>query len=453
MSKKELVLRTISSDEHNIKKELIDTHAIRIIQRLNSYGYQGYIVGGAVRDLICGREPKDFDIITDATPNQIRRIFRNSRIIGRRFKLVHIFFNDLIFETATFRTAPEVENDETMLRRDNEYGTIEDDVIRRDFSFNALYYDPLNEAVLDYVDGFNHIKDKVVKTLKNEKISFTEDPVRMLRVLKYSTLLDFQMSKETANNIKKYGKEISKCSKSRLYEEYNKIFRSGNTAKILEILFESKLLKYLMPFLYKELSGKNKSDILEAVRKLDELPKDKQSFNYEIYWAVILYKTMSVDSKLNRLFEPTKSFGKMNAVGATNADAIEQCRRYFLDKLFALNVPRKICEDLGKAYFIYRKFNSGTEPIERSRQYKFQYPLVLSAYYFEFYCENKEIVDYIKVLSSKKRQPKPVRKEGFSKGVSVPTKSKGTRKFVETARRSVETVRRASHNESGGRNG
>ena len=180
------------ASEHNINKDNIDRDAIAVIEKLNRRGFQAYIVGGAVRDLMSGRKPKDFDITTDARPEEVRRIFRNSRVIGKRFKLVHIYFGSTIFEVATFRSLKSADDN-------NDYGVIEEDVQRRDFTINALYYAPSENIVIDYIGGVKDLRNRKLNSIISLDTTFREDPVRMLRAIKYSNIsklkIPFKLSK------------------------------------------------------------------------------------------------------------------------------------------------------------------------------------------------------------------------------------------------------------------
>ena len=230
-----------TKEEHKIPLENIDKDALQIIHRLKESGYTAYIVGGAVRDLIVGtKAPKDFDIVTDATPSKIKRIFRNSRIIGKRFRLVHVVFGTKIFEVSTFRS-----NAEGSVG--NEFGTIDQDVLRRDFSINALYYDPTTEQVIDYVNGMKDIKKHVIKAVIPMESIFVEDPVRMLRAIKYSATTNAKMSYALKRKIKQSAVLLSQISPSRLTEELLKIINSGYAHKILQGTVETGVFMYLQP--------------------------------------------------------------------------------------------------------------------------------------------------------------------------------------------------------------
>ncbi|OJF77716.1 MAG: polynucleotide adenylyltransferase [Treponema sp. CETP13] len=229
-----------TENEHCIKQSQIDPDALRVIRQLRSYGYQAYIVGGAVRDLLVGNSPNDFDITTDATPSKIKKIFRNSRIIGRRFRLVHIFYGLKIFEVSTFRSLVDGSVGNT-------FGTLDEDVQRRDFTMNALYYDPLNGHIIDYVGGVKDIKArKIVPVIPLERI-FVEDPVRMLRAIKYTSTTGFKMPSKLKRKITTSASLLSPVSPSRLTEELLKIITSGHSYDIVKRCLETELYMYLQP--------------------------------------------------------------------------------------------------------------------------------------------------------------------------------------------------------------
>ncbi len=232
----------------------MDPDGLKVINRLNRYGYKSYFVGGCIRDLLLGKKPKDFDIVTNATPAQLRKLFSNSRIIGRRFKLVHVVFRGgKVLEVSTFRSLPEhrldssLESEDIYLRRDNVFGTPKEDVARRDFTINSLYFDPRNESIIDYTGGFDDIKHKRINVIGDPDISFKEDPVRMLRAAKFAPLLGFTMHTACARGIRRNRLEIMKANSNRLLEEYFKIFRTGKAAQIFASLYETGLLEILMP--------------------------------------------------------------------------------------------------------------------------------------------------------------------------------------------------------------
>jgi len=227
-------------DEHGINFADVDGEAIDIIKKLKNAGFDSYIVGGAVRDLILGKKPKDFDIVSAASPTRIKKIFRNSRIIGRRFRLVHVYFGERIFEVATFRSLKDGHTSNT-------FGTIEDDVLRRDFTMNALFYDPEQQIVVDYVNGMKDIKNKQVKNIINLSDIFTDDPVRMIRAVKYAAATGFSIPLNLKMKITSQSNLLKTISPSRLTEEIFKIINSDKPGVIVDMLDKTGLYSYLQP--------------------------------------------------------------------------------------------------------------------------------------------------------------------------------------------------------------
>ena len=258
--------------EHLISNKNIDPDALQIINRLRDAGYIAYIVGGAVRDLIVGNKPKDFDIVTDATPSKIKRIFRNSRIIGRRFRLVHVVFGSKIFEVSTFRS-----NAEGSVG--NDFGTIEEDVQRRDFTMNALYYDPIQEQVIDYVGGMRDIKKHILRPVISIDRIFVEDPVRMLRAIKYSATTHAKMPHSLRHKIRSSAGLLSQISPSRLTEELLKIINSVYAYEIVQEALDTDLFIYLQPsstsLIYESRDFEKKyMESFEKLGKLNETEPD-----------------------------------------------------------------------------------------------------------------------------------------------------------------------------------
>ena len=283
-----------TKSEHFISNKKIDPDALQIINRLRDAGYTAYVVGGAVRDLIVGNTPKDFDIVTDATPSKIKRIFRNSRIIGRRFRLVHVVFGSKIFEVSTFRS-----NAEGSVG--NEFGTIEQDVMRRDFTMNALYYDPLQEQVIDYVGGVRDIKKHVLRPVIPLETIFVEDPVRMLRAIKYSATTDAKMTFNLRHKIKQSAELLSTVSPSRITEELLKILNNTHASQIIAEAIESDVFMYLQPSVSAMLyERKNiETSFMHNLEKLDELNKtDPQArLGKKLYYIIYDFITTLTDWK------------------------------------------------------------------------------------------------------------------------------------------------------------
>lgn len=259
--------------EHNIPLDKVDPDAIRACDKLRREGFQAYIVGGAVRDLLLGKEPKDFDLVTDAEPAKVRKIFRNSRVIGKRFKLVHLYYSDKkILELATFRSVEASD-------RKNIYGTIEEDVLRRDFTFNALFYSPQEEQVIDYVGGVKDLRKGRVVSIIPLKLTFVDDPVRMVRALKYSVTTGAKIPFKLKRAIKKSAPLLMSCSVSRVSEEIFKILQSGNSWGIMQLTVEMDLFHYLLPEIEEKFHGRGGKkfykSFFKSLRRLDENVKRK----------------------------------------------------------------------------------------------------------------------------------------------------------------------------------
>jgi poly(A) polymerase len=279
----------IPRSEHSISRAAISPNALKVLYRLKEAGYQGFLVGGAVRDLLLGLRPKDFDIATDAQPDDVRRLFRNSRLIGRRFRLVHVFFGNEIIEVATFRAAaaPEREDaedpdaeagnegtDEAVhsgadssdaeysppsdsqhrafdprgrILRDNIYGTIEEDVWRRDFAANGLYYNIEDFSIWDFVDGVSDVKARRLKLIGDPETRYREDPVRMLRAVRFAAKLDFSIESATEKPIKQLAYLLDGVPAARLFDEVLKLFLSGFGVKAYRLLLQYGLFEHLFP--------------------------------------------------------------------------------------------------------------------------------------------------------------------------------------------------------------
>lgn len=238
--------------EHSIKVDLINKSALAVVEKINAAGYQAYLVGGCVRDLMLGIVPKDFDVATNATPEQVSKLFNNCRLIGRRFRLAHVNFRKQLIEVATFRSAATSLRDEHLsnegrILRDNVYGTLEEDALRRDFTVNALYYDVKTHTVIDFSDGVSDLSYGLIKLIGEPETRFREDPVRMLRAVRFSAKLKFNIEEKTHLAIHKLGALLEDISPSRLYDETKKLLLNGHALTTYELLRETNLFNYLFP--------------------------------------------------------------------------------------------------------------------------------------------------------------------------------------------------------------
>lgn len=257
----------LQRSDHCVSRKHISRNALQVLYRLNEKGYKAYLAGGCVRDLLLGKSPKDFDVATDATPQQVKRCFRNCRLIGRRFRLAHVMFRDEIIEVATFRApvdpVPEEGgeeedgsrdaqyhiqlNEDGVVIRDNEYGTPEEDAFRRDFTINALFYDIDDFSIIDYVGGLEDIEKKVVHCIGDPDLRYQEDPVRMIRAVRFATTLDLEIEDNTYQAILRERDHMMHASNARMYEEILKFFYSGAMEKAFSAWAETGLLDVMFP--------------------------------------------------------------------------------------------------------------------------------------------------------------------------------------------------------------
>lgn len=287
----------IPRPDHPISRSMVSPNALRVLYRLKDNGYIAYLVGGCVRDLLLGREPKDFDVATDATPNQVKRLFRNCRLVGRRFRLAHIHYQDEIIEVATFRAlapeepgeteaAPAAEgdgersrrprhevSDEGMVLRDNVFGTPGEDALRRDFTVNALAYSIADFSIIDFANGMEDLRRGVIRTIGDPAVRFTEDPVRMIRAVRFAAILGFTVENDTWQALLELAPAITRATPPRLYEEMLKLFLSGEGERVYQLLRQTGLFGHLFPrfsaWLDRESDGFPHSGIGRALEWVD----------------------------------------------------------------------------------------------------------------------------------------------------------------------------------------
>ncbi|MDE0961090.1 MAG: polynucleotide adenylyltransferase PcnB [Planctomycetota bacterium] len=293
--------------DHGISRRKIDRDAINALYRMIEQGHVAYLVGGAVRDLMIGKTPKDFDIATDATPRKIKRIFRNCRLIGRRFRLAHLYYHGgKILEVATFRSsgeADEVVREGEMIHRDNVYGTPVEDSLRRDLTINGLFYDISNFTVIDYVGGVKDLRDGVVRMIGDPDRSFHEDPVRMLRAIRHAGRTGFRLADETVAAIERCREQILKANPARLLEEFYKDLGSGHARNYFQTLQRHRLLDLLMPAVSEWIEDSKVFDQwLDALDRLDGLVAAGQRVHQAMGIAALIAPELL--SRLNPLIHP-----------------------------------------------------------------------------------------------------------------------------------------------------
>jgi poly(A) polymerase len=301
--------RVIARADHSISRSRISPNALKVLYRLIEGGFDAYLVGGGVRDLLLGREPKDFDVATNARPEQIRELFRNARLIGRRFRLAHIRFGNEIVEVATFRSAsapveePEDEGEgepvraesaraqspNGMLLTDNVYGTIEEDALRRDFTVNALYYTPRDFCIYDFVGGMEDLAAGVIRIIGEPEARYREDPVRMLRVLRFAAKLGLAVEERTSAPVASLAHLIEYVPAARLFDELNKLFLAGFGERAWTLLRDSPLVDHLLPETAAVLDAAGDQFLTLAMRDTDQRLAADRSVSSGFMYAALLW--------------------------------------------------------------------------------------------------------------------------------------------------------------------
>jgi poly(A) polymerase len=287
--------------EHGISRNEISEHALKVLYRLHKNGYSAYLVGGAVRELLLGKHPKDFDISTDAKPEQVKRLFRNCRIIGRRFRLAHVFFGDEIIEVATFRAASEaVHSEHGMVMADNVFGTLEEDAFRRDFTINALYYNIADFSVVDFMGGMQDIKDGVLRMIGEPDVRFREDPVRILRAVRFCAKLNFKLADNLLAPMQELKSLLHNVSSARLYQELAKLFFTGHALDTYQLLKKQEMLGFLFPITDNSLTQNiypTDKLIVQVLKDTDERLSQNKSATPAFLFAAMLWHAVCERAK------------------------------------------------------------------------------------------------------------------------------------------------------------
>lgn len=290
----------LTRDQHPVSRQLLSPSALKVLYRLNKGGFDAYLVGGGVRDILLGQKPKDFDIATNATPEEIKGLFRNCRLIGRRFRLAHIVFGREIIEVATFRGHHDEEDQKDkkiskqsehgMLLRDNIYGSIDEDAQRRDFTINALYYSSKDFKVYDFANGVKDVENRVIRLIGDPETRYREDPVRMLRAIRFATKLDMQIEAQTKAPIKALSPLMANIPAARMFEEFLKMFISGKAVANYEQLREYNLFRYFFPAVDQALDAND--ELLERFIMLAMANTDKRINNDQRVTPAFLFAAM-----------------------------------------------------------------------------------------------------------------------------------------------------------------
>ncbi|CAN7696363.1 polynucleotide adenylyltransferase PcnB [Aquipseudomonas alcaligenes] len=339
----------LSNRQHSLERADISRNAVNVVERLQKAGYQAYLVGGCVRDLLLDLEPKDFDVATSATPEQVRAEFRNARVIGRRFKLVHVHFGREIIETATFRAnhpqgADEEDsnqssrNESGRILRDNVYGNQEEDAQRRDFTMNALYYDPVTERILDYAHGVHDIRNRLIRLIGDPEQRYLEDPVRMLRAVRFAAKLGFEIEKHSAAPIRRLAPMLQDIPSARLFDEILKLFLGGKAERTFELLLEYDLFAPLFPAAAASLERDPEyagALIRQALANTDERIRQGKPVTPAFLFAAMLWPALPARAALlqERGMPPIPAIQE-----AAHGLILEQCQRTAIPKRFTIPI-------------------------------------------------------------------------------------------------------------------
>lgn len=273
-------------DEHQISLDKVDPNAAYVILKLRQAGHKAYLVGGGVRDLLLKQRPKDFDVSTSAKPEEIRSLFRNAILIGRRFRLAHIRFGKKVIEVSTFRAGDPATAD--LIVRDNEWGSEEEDVLRRDFTINGLFYDPEEQIVIDYVGGYPDLEKRVLRTIGQPQVRFVQDPVRMIRLIKFCARFQFDIDKPTFEALLGCKEEIVKSSSARILEELLRMLESGSAKTFFHLLHEYGILRPLLPALARFFDDNPDNEILALLCEVDAETR-KKSLDRSLLLSALLF--------------------------------------------------------------------------------------------------------------------------------------------------------------------
>jgi poly(A) polymerase len=351
----QLQLRVIPRDAHPISRRNISPNALRVLYRLRDGGYEGYLVGGAVRDLLVGGHPKDFDVATNATPEEVKALFRNCRLIGRRFRLAHVVYGREIIEVATFRAnvddgcGDRELHEGGRLLRDNVYGTIEDDAIRRDFTANALYYAIEDFSVRDYTGGFEDVQNHVMKLIGDPEQRYREDPVRMLRAVRLAAKLGFHIDDASAAPLPVLAPLLRESAPARLFEECLKLFLSGHAVESFLGLERHGLLAVLLPesatALKSNRSGALRRMLLEGLRGTDERVANDEPVSPAFLFALLLWPAYC------------RALMALQAQGMHAAEAQRRAAdRVTVHQLTTLALPRRFSLPMQEIWLLQSRF-------------------------------------------------------------------------------------------------
>lgn len=361
--------QVLHAKHYGIRRDQLHSAALKVCDRLQDAGYEAYVVGGAVRDLMLGKSPKDFDVATNATPEQVRHVFHRSRIIGKRFRIVHVPFfergGEEIIEVTTFRGASDAPTDESgRILRDNVYGTIEEDASRRDFTVNALYYDPNREVIIDFHHGVSDLESRKLAMIGDPVKRYHEDPVRMLRAVRLATKLDLTIAPATKAPIAVHARLLENIPSARLFDEMMKLLLSGRAWDCLTALRENGLHKPLFPLLDKLVSQASTAAFLKkALDNTDARIRDDKPVSAGFMFATLLWH------EVEALWQKKKAAGEHSVpalVDAMNEVDAKVSRR--------LAIPNRYGAAMKEIWLLQPRFEQrvGQRPFRLMEQQRFR---------------------------------------------------------------------------------
>jgi poly(A) polymerase len=413
--------RIVPREEHPISRRDIDPDALKVLYRLREGNYVAYLVGGGVRDLLLGRRPKDFDIGTSAHPYQVKKLFRNCWIIGRRFRLAHVKFGTKVIEVATFRRQvapgeeivqdgvpapdPKLPQAEHLISHDNTFGTPEEDAFRRDFTINALFYDIATFAIIDYVGGLRDLQDRLVRSIGEPSVRFLEDPVRMMRAVVFAARLDFWIDQPILDAIDAHRHEIGRAAPPRLVEEYFKILRSGSAEKTLQALKETRLLREMTP----ELDAAGPA-LWQSLARLDRYRQQFESPPDTLTNAILAGTVLA-------------PIGLAGPQGQFSADALE--RRV---ELGMLPMPRRDMERLHLILTLQPRLMDLRAPFRAQRALLHRHALDDALTWLEIHGERPDVVQHWRSLQAEPRAGMPQPDAAREPGEGLPQRRRRRRR-------------------------
>jgi len=337
----------VPRNEHNVSRKKIDRDALKVLYRLHNHGYLAYLVGGSVRDLLLDRRPKDFDVVTDASPGAIKKLFRNAFLIGRRFRLVHIRFRNKIIETSTFRKSPQEnqngDDSDLLMRRENEFGTPMEDANRRDFTINALFYNIADFSIIDYTNGLQDLKSRTLRSIGDPCIRFQEDPVRMIRAVRIGGRANFTINKEALSAIKAYKKQILRCSPARILEEIYQLLRNNSAEPSIQMLYDTGLMDVLIPEIKSHWMDPEKNQRARKILELlDSAPRITFPRTPPLMLAALFYPVIQ---EVTRDFQSSEDLReKVETVLRPFAKRFQVPRRFF-DRITQICIAQRWFQD------------------------------------------------------------------------------------------------------------